>query len=90
MRVGNDNLFQSEVFSRTISTLLNTQIDVVSTTGAVGAAIGSGVAVGIVKNLKEASRSTPIVKSYFPYTDDYEMYKQAYDTWCQDLEKVRS
>ena len=41
-RVGNDNLFQSEIFSTTLSTLTNTEIKVLNTTGAVGAAIAAG------------------------------------------------
>jgi len=46
MRVGNDNLFQSPIFAHTIATLVDSQIDVVETTGAVGAA-ASGVASGV-------------------------------------------
>ena len=53
MRVGNDNMFQSEIFSKTIATLLNCHIEVVDTTGAYGAARAAGVAVGAYKNLSK-------------------------------------
>ena len=42
IKVGNDNLFQSTVFSTTIASLLQCEIDVVETTGAVGAAKAIG------------------------------------------------
>ena len=51
MKVGNDNLFQSEVFSNTVANLVNCKIQVMETTGAVGAAKASGVAVGVYNSL---------------------------------------
>ncbi|MBK8566495.1 MAG: carbohydrate kinase [Saprospiraceae bacterium] len=54
IRVGNDNMFQSKVFAMTIATMLNSRIEVVDTTGAVGAARAAGVATGIYANLDEA------------------------------------
>jgi xylulokinase len=47
MRVGNDNLFQSAVFSQTIAGLLDCRIEMMQTTGAIGAAIASGVGIGV-------------------------------------------
>ena len=38
IKAGNDNLFQSSLFSNTISTLTGTSIKIMETTGAVGAA----------------------------------------------------
>ena len=38
IRAGNDNLFKSKVFGETISTLINTDIEIYETTGAFGAA----------------------------------------------------
>ena len=38
IRAGNDNLFQSSVFGETISTLLDLEIEIYNTTGAIGAA----------------------------------------------------
>ena len=38
VRAGNDNLFKSNVFGNTVSTLINTEIEIYDTTGAVGAA----------------------------------------------------
>ena len=38
IRTGNDNMFQSEIFSTTIATLLGIDIEIYETTGAIGAA----------------------------------------------------
>ena len=37
IKAGNDNLFQSKVFSQTISTLVGKEIQLYNTTGAIGA-----------------------------------------------------
>lgn len=85
MRVGNDNLFQSEIFSSTIATLLNCEIEVVKTTGAVGAAKASGVAIGAYRTIKEAVGSRDIVKKYEPIST-YDVYAKAYQLWQDDLQ----
>ncbi|MEM7105779.1 MAG: FGGY family carbohydrate kinase [Bacteroidota bacterium] len=54
IRVGNDNMFRSKVFAMTIATLLGSQIEVVDTTGAIGAARAAGVGVGIFNDLEDA------------------------------------
>ena len=38
IRAGNDNLFRSEIFAKTLSTLIGYEIEIYNTTGAVGAA----------------------------------------------------
>ena len=47
LRAGNDNLFQSGVFSATISALLGCRIELLKTTGATGAAIAAGAGIGL-------------------------------------------
>lgn len=85
MRVGNDNLFQSPIFSHTIATLVDSQIDVVETTGAVGAAKASGVASGVYASLEEALKGVAVLRSYLPQGEDNEEYKVAYDRWREYL-----
>jgi len=89
MRVGNDNLFQSPIFSNTISTLMNTNIDVIETTGAVGAAKGAGYGVGVFSSLEEAMSGVEVVANFQPQTEK-ETYQKAYDVWKKDLERVLS
>ncbi|MEQ9289377.1 MAG: FGGY family carbohydrate kinase [Cyclobacteriaceae bacterium] len=87
MRVGNDNLFQSEVFSHTIATILDCEIEMIETTGAVGAAKASGIAAGIYHSPGEAFKDTQVIKSYHS-VGNREMYKNGYETWKSDLEKI--
>lgn len=87
MRVGNDNMFQSEVFAMTIATLLDCHIEVVDTTGAVGAARGAGVAIGTYGSLEEALSGIEPSKIYEPRFN-HAMCNQAYNYWQSCLDKT--
>lgn len=87
MRVGNDNLFQSAVFSGTISNLLGSRIEVLETTGAIGAAKAAGVAVGIYSSIREAMTDNKLVTAYEPVNRNGS-YQDAYQAWYSDLEKM--
>lgn len=87
IRVGNDNLFQSEVFSTTLATLARCRIDVLRATGAVGAAIGAGYGAGIFSSLKEGLSGLKPLRSYHP-AGDSGPYSKAYETWCRHLQKA--
>ncbi|MFN7116407.1 MAG: xylulokinase [Saprospiraceae bacterium] len=85
MRVGNDNLFQSDIFSSTIATLINFEIDVIKTTGAVGAAKAAGVAIGVYDSIETAIGNGDVVKTYKPLPE-YDAYAKAYEAWEADLQ----
>ena len=87
IKVGNDNLFQSEIFSMTIANLLQCEIEMLNTTGAVGAAKASGISIGLYETPQEAISSTKPVKVYYPSTDVND-YSEAYDLWKKDLLKI--
>ncbi len=86
MKVGNDNLFQSHIFSNTVSTLLGTKIDVIETTGAVGAAQASGIGAGVYKSLKEATAQRDLIKTYEP-DNQLNQYNEAYIKWEEALKR---
>ncbi|UMB61796.1 carbohydrate kinase [Lutibacter sp. A80] len=86
IRAGNDNLFRSEIFSNTIATLVNTDINIIDTTGAIGAARAAGVSKGDFKTLDEAFSDNEHVMTYHPLKDK-KIYTDVYDVWKQDLEK---
>jgi xylulokinase len=88
MRVGNDNLFQSAVFANTIASLAACTIEVVETTGAVGAARAAGVATGIYPDIETAMASVKIMGRYEPVTERVGEYRGAYERWEADLEKA--
>ena len=86
LRVGNDNLFQSSVFSETVAQLLDCRIEVVETTGAIGAAKAAGVATGSYASLPEALGSTHVKKTFEP-SGSREPYLEGYERWRDDLLK---
>lgn len=89
IKVGNDNLFRSEIFAQTISNLLNCEIEVVKTTGAVGAAKASGIGAGIYENLEKAMTQNEVEHRFLP-EENIETYQSAYTIWEKDLIKLIS
>lgn len=80
LRVGNDNLFQSTIFSKTIATLVGAPIEVLSTTGAVGAAKAAGVAAGAYSGIGAAMQGGVVVREIEPEKDLTE-YLNAFHRW---------
>ena len=89
MRVSNDNMFRSEVFSMTIATLLDCHIEVVDTTGAVGAARASGVASKIYDSVEDAFSGIQPNLMYEPRLN-HALCSQAYAYWSSCLSKALS
>lgn len=87
MRVGNDNLFQSTLFSTTIATLVNSRIELIETTGAVGAARAAGLATGVYSSLDEALHNLQI-KGVFEPDSQTQAYCDAYNSWRRHLKGV--
>lgn len=87
MRVGNDNMFQSEVFSMTIATLLDCHIEVVDTTGAVGAARAAGVANKEYSSLEDALSGIQPSLIFEPRLNQA-LCNQAYSYWQSCLDKT--
>ena len=85
IRVGNDNLFQSEVFSTTLSNVLDCEIQMMDTTGAVGAAKAAGVGCGVYKSVEDAFKSVELIKTFLP-TENNNNIKKGYQLWKSDLE----
>lgn len=85
IRVGNDNMFQSPVFSNTIATLLGCQIEMFETTGAVGAAMAAGHGAGIYRSLKEALMGLKVEAIYDPNLHPG-LCNQAYNYWLSCLQ----
>ncbi len=87
IRVGNDNLFQSAIFSGTISNLMGSRIEVIETTGAIGAAKAAGVANDIYASIREAMENNKVIKCYEPVNMN-SSYKSAYKNWLNDLNQI--
>ncbi len=85
IRVGNDNMFKSEVFSTTIATLLGVDIEVYDTTGAAGAALASGYGAGEYSSIYRVMSQLKPVETYRP-SNDYSEYSAAYRYWDDKLQ----
>lgn len=85
IKVGNDNMFQSDVFATTIATLTGAEIQVKETSGAVGAAIGAGHGAGEIENLQDAFAKETILKTYKANESTKEAAQKAYDKWLNIL-----
>ncbi len=87
IKVGNDNLFQSAVFSKTIASVLNCEIEMLDSTGAVGAAKAGAVGAGKFDNLSVAVKQQDVIKIYQPGTDSSQ-HISGYGTWKSELQNV--
>ena len=87
LRAGNDNLFRSEIFSETISTLINQEIEIYNTTGAVGAARAAGVKNGDISAVSKSVMENDFVKKFTPVSEKAEALQKAYKAWKTELEK---
>ncbi|TNE69264.1 MAG: carbohydrate kinase [Bacteroidetes bacterium] len=89
IRVGNDNLFQSAIFSSTIAQLMDARIEVLETTGAVGAAVAAGVGIGIYGNPADGLGRLKQVRVYEPDASSANL-KPIFADWSVHLEKMIS
>ncbi|HLU94777.1 MAG TPA: FGGY family carbohydrate kinase [Membranihabitans sp.] len=81
LRVGNDNLFQSKIFSQLLSSLSGATIEIRNATGAVGAALGAGVGSGYYKNPAEALSSQEVIRIIEPIPELSKSYQDIYHNW---------
>lgn len=87
LRVGNDNLFRSEIFANTIATLISHEIEVYNTTGAIGAARAVGLRNGDYTTFGSHIMDNDHVMTFMPFKDR-EAHVSAYENWKQELEII--
>ena len=87
MRVGNDNLFRSKIFANTIATLMETEIELYNTTGAIGAARAAGLHDGDFDTFGSYIMNNDHVMTFMPFKDK-EPYAKAYQNWKKELELI--
>ena len=81
LKVGNDNLFLSNEFSKTISDTLGITIEMLEANGAEGAAKASIIGL----NDKAIEEKIKITKIISPNSDNNEISVQAYENWKNQL-----
>lgn len=87
IRAGNDNLFRSEIFANTVATLIEHEIEIYNTTGAVGAARAAGLHKGDFQKYGKLIIENDHVMTFMPFKDK-EPYLQAYLHWKKELELI--
>lgn len=85
IRAGNDNLFRSQIFSETIASLIDQEIEIYNTTGAIGAARACQVHRDGLEAYGQQLMKNDYVMSYKPAADKT-LYKLAYQKWKNELE----
>lgn len=85
IRAGNDNLFRSPIFSKTIASLIDGEIEIYDTTGAIGAARACQLHDGNYTAFGKQIMDNDYIMSYTPSSSNKE-YKMAYKTWKNKLE----
>lgn len=85
IRAGNDNLYRSEIFSKTVATLIGQEIEIYNTTGAIGAARAVGLRNGDFKTFGENIIKNDHIITFKPLKDK-KAYKKAYKNWKTELE----
>ena len=85
IRAGNDNLFKSKVFGDTISTLINTEIEIYETTGAIGASRAVDLRDKDFNRFGKNIMDNDFLKRFTPHLSSSE-YKKAYNLWVKKLE----
>lgn len=84
IRAGNDNLFRSEIFSNTIATLIEQDIEIYNTTGAIGAARAANLHKGDYEAFSKEIMDHDYVMTYNPQKDKTP-YLAAYQQWKTEL-----
>jgi xylulokinase len=88
IRVGNDNLFQSAIFGHTVASLSGCTIEIMETTGAIGAAQAAAVGAGHWDDLSAIHDNLKKMGQYEPQSTDIDAYRTAYQAWEKALQKT--
>jgi len=88
IRAGMANMFLSNIFRETLSTITGTTIHLYNTDGSVGAARGAGIGCGYYKSEKEAFAGLVALKVIEPDNSKQDVIDQAYSRWKELLNKI--
>ena len=89
IRAGNDNLFRSEIFANTVATLIDQEIEIYNTTGAIGAARAANLHEGDFDAFSKSIMDNDHVMTFKPLNNK-NTYQEAYVKWKKELELILS
>jgi len=84
IRAGNDNLFRSDIFANTIATLIQQEIEIYNTTGAIGAARACALNDGDYSTFTSFLANDHVM-TFVPKENSFP-YQKAYQNWKKELE----
>jgi len=87
IRAGNDNLFRSEIFANTVATLIEQEIEIYNTTGAIGAARAANLHKGDFEAFGKVIMDNDHVMTFLPFKEK-QPYLSAYKNWKKELELI--
>ena len=87
IRAGNDNLFRSEIFSNTISTLIGQEIEIYNTTGAIGSARACELHKGDFSTFGQQIMDNDYIMGFKPFKEKL-AFEKAYSKWKKELDKM--
>lgn len=86
IRAGNDNLFRSEIFANTIATLIQQEIEIYNTTGAIGAARACAISLKGYEEFSSFMKNDHVM-TFMPFQDK-KQFQKAYQNWKKELELI--
>lgn len=87
IRAGKANLFLSNTFTQTLSTLVDARIELFDTNGALGAARGAALGAGYYKNREEAFASLQRLETVTPSANDRTILEERYHAWKFEVKR---
>jgi len=87
IRAGNTNMFLSDLFSHTLSTLTGAVIELYNTDGSLGAARGAAIGAGLFGSPKEAFGGLTLIKKIEPDTKIMSQIHDSFEVWKKYLLK---
>jgi xylulokinase len=87
IRAGNDNLFRSEIFANTVATLIEQEIEIYNTTGAIGAARAASLHNGDFEAFGKTIMDNDHVMTFMPFSNK-QHYVVAYNNWKKELKLI--
>jgi len=85
IRAAYSNMFLSRLFCEILAAASGATIELYQTDGALGAARGAGIGIGVYSSFKEAFATLSMVKTVEPQSGPY---SDIYELWKQELKKV--
>ena len=85
IRAGKANMFQSPVFTEAFVNATNVPVELYTSDGSIGAALGAGIGAGIYRDGKEAFAGMKPVQLVEPAAAS--VYDALYGEWKQELSK---